>query len=270
LAKAFCYANGAYGAESYVQGFSGYGLELLIAHYGSFLKFIKTIAKMKVKDNNKIIIDIEKHHKNKSHVLLDINAAKLQSPIILVDPTYKQRNVLAALSEETLREFQKACKNFLRKPSVDFFAQKIINIEKLKADADSRSYEFILLGLKTDKQAGDIAGSKLLKFYNHLNSELEKFFEIKARGFEYGKGQTARVFFVAEAKKEIIVTGPLVTQEKHTKMFRNMHNNISVKNGRLYSKFKPKFTLETFVRGWVAKNRRKMIEMGVTNFGILG
>ena len=65
LAKAFCYANQCYGAESYINGFSGYGLELLIYHYGSFLKFIKAMTKIKDKDE-KIIIDIEKYFKNRS------------------------------------------------------------------------------------------------------------------------------------------------------------------------------------------------------------
>ena len=35
IAKAFCYANKCYGAESYIQGFSGYALELLVYYYGS-------------------------------------------------------------------------------------------------------------------------------------------------------------------------------------------------------------------------------------------
>ena len=37
LVKAFCYANKCYGAESYIRGFSGYSLELLILHYKSFI-----------------------------------------------------------------------------------------------------------------------------------------------------------------------------------------------------------------------------------------
>ena len=46
LAKAFCHANGCYGAESYIKGFSGYALELLVYHYGSFQKFVKAITKL--------------------------------------------------------------------------------------------------------------------------------------------------------------------------------------------------------------------------------
>ena len=62
LAKVFCYANDCYGAESYINGFSGYALELLVYHYGGFLKFIKAMSKV----GDKLVIDTEKHYKNKS------------------------------------------------------------------------------------------------------------------------------------------------------------------------------------------------------------
>src|SRR6056297_87541 len=87
IAKAFCYASKTYGAESYIQGFSGYSLELLIYYYGSFVKFLKELSKKK---KEKLIIDIEKKYKNKKRILLDINSSKLESPIILIDPTFKR------------------------------------------------------------------------------------------------------------------------------------------------------------------------------------
>ena len=157
LAKAFCHANNCYGGESYVNGFSGYALELLIYHYKSFLKFIRAMAN--VKDTK--IIDIEKNHKNKQTIMMDVNAAKLQSPIILIDPTYKQRNALAALSRETFKKFQKDCRKFLRNPNIRAFEIKKVNIEKIKHYAKIKKYEFILLEAKTSKQEEEIARSKL-------------------------------------------------------------------------------------------------------------
>ena len=119
IAKAFCYANNCYGAESYINGFSGYGLELLVYHYGSFLKFIRAISKISV--NKKEVIDLEKYYRNKPTVLMDVNSSKLQSPIVFIDPTYKQRNVLAALSDETFEKFKKDCKKFLKTPLIKSF-----------------------------------------------------------------------------------------------------------------------------------------------------
>ncbi len=60
LAKMFCKANNVYGAESYIKGFSGYVLEILIVHYGSFMRLVKAAAKWKEKE----IIDVKKYYKN--------------------------------------------------------------------------------------------------------------------------------------------------------------------------------------------------------------
>lgn len=267
LAKAFSHANGTYGAESYVQGFSGYGLELLVYHYRGFLKFLK--AMVKIKPEKKEIIDMEKQYKNRASVLMDLNSAKLQSPIVLIDPTYKQRNVLAALSAETFEKFQQSAKDFLKKPRKEFFEQEPINLGKIKADADARSYEYVLLQIETDRQAGDIAGSKLLKFYRHFVFEAGKLFNIRSHGFEYKKTQTARVFLVGEPRPFILISGPRVDQEKHTRRFRNIYRNVQVKNGKLYAKIKPNMNLETFVKKWAAKYRQKIVEMNITNLKIL-
>ena len=155
IAKAFCYATKTYGAESYINGFSGYSLELLIYHYKSFLNFIKAVAKHK---GDKIIIDIEKYYKKKNDVLLDMNSSKLISPIILVDPTYKQRNALAALSEETFEKLKQESKRFLKNPLIKHFEIKKIDLDKIKKDALRKKYEFSLLELKTQKPATAPAG----------------------------------------------------------------------------------------------------------------
>ena len=259
LAKAFCYANNAYGAESYVRGFSGYGLELLVYHYGSFLKFVREIAKIK----EKTVIDIEKHHKNKDRILMDLNEAKLQSPIILVDPTYKQRNVLAALSAETLENFQKACRLFLQNPKISFFKQRPINTEKLRADSKNKGYDFIVLKITTNKQEGDVAGSKLLKFYRHIREELEKFYDIKENGFEYKNGKSAQGFFAVKRKPLILVIGPMVNDIKNTNRFKSAHKSVFIKNNRLYSKKANSLPIKSFIEFWKKKNRKRMKDMSI-------
>jgi len=264
LAKAFCYGNNCYGAESYVNGFSGYALELLIYHYSSFLKFLKAMTKIKEQE----VIDIEKHHKSKQRVLMDINAAKIQSPIVLIDPTYKQRNALAALSDETFRAFQKACKNFLKNPTTKAFEIEKINFEKMKKDAGKRSYEFILLEAKTKKQEGDIAGSKLLKFHRHLGKEIEKYFKIKSRGFEYNGKKSAKYFFTVKRKPELVIKGPLTSQKEHVKKFRKKYRKTFVKNSRLYTKQKLNFTLKKFLDDWEKKHAQKIKDMAISGLRV--
>jgi len=266
LAKVFCYSNNSYGAESYVRGFSGYAIELLVYKYKSFLNFVKAMSKIK----EKTVIDIEKHHKDKSRILMDLNEAKLQSPIILVDPTYKQRNVLAALSEETFKNFQGACRNFLKNPKIDFFILKAVDIQKIKLDANKKGLEFILLKITTNKQEGDIAGSKLLKFHKHLTEEIGKFFEIKGKGFEYQKKKLAVTFFVGKKKPWILVRGPMTNQENHARKFKYKYKKVFIKNSRLYSKINLESTLKQFLEKWKQKNAEKMRDMGITDLKILG
>lgn len=265
LAKAFCYANGVYGAESYIKGFSGYALELLISHYGNFLKFAKAFEKMKTGE----VIDAEKHYKNKNEVLMELNESKLKSPVILIDPTFKGRNALAALSEETFEKFKKSCKEFLRNPNENFFEPQKMNLEKEKNDSNKKGLEFIIIKISTERQEGDIAGTKLLKFFNHLKKEIGKHFAIKNNGFDYLGGKDATGFFSCKSKGEIIIQGPMTKQEKNVKAFRKAHKNTFSKTGRIYAREKIKFNLKEFIKRWKIKNSRKTGEMGVTELKII-
>ena len=195
---------------------------------------------------------------------MDLNSAKLDSPIILIDPTYKHRNVLAALSDQTFEQFQKVCKKFIKTPSIKSFELQKVDIDKIKKDAKKRKLEFILLEAKTKKQAGDIAATKLLKFYKHLHTELSKSFDIKNRGFEYNGKQAAQYFFVAKKKKEILHKGPLVKQKKNVSAFKKKHRNTFAKKGRIYSREKININLKKFIGFWKKKNSKKIRDMSVS------
>lgn len=265
LAKVFCYANSCYGAESYINGFSGYSLELLVYHYKGFLNFIRAVAKIKEKE----IIDIEKQHKNKKDILLDLNSAKLNSPIILIDPTYKQRNALAALNKETFEKFRAVCINFLKNPDKEFFKMQELNLEEMKKNAEKNMQEFILLNASTDKQEGDVAGSKLLKFFKHLDDEIERYFDVKKKGFEYKDGKNARYIFTVKKRKEVIISGPEIKDKDNIKKFKNRHKDIFIKNNKLYAREKVSFGLKEFIRSWITKNERKIREMAVEELKII-
>jgi len=213
LAKAFCYANKCYGAESYIKGFSGYGLELLIYHYKGFVKFLKAMTKIKYQE----IIDIEKHHKNKKLILMNLNASKLNSPIILIDPTFKNRNALSALNHGTFRRFQQSAKKFLKSPSIKSFNLENLDFDLLKSIAKKKKLDFVVVEIKTTKQEGDIAGSKLLKVHNHLKREIKEYFIMKNDEFEYTGEKTAKCFFAVQPKKEIIFSGPSIKNKVHAK-----------------------------------------------------
>jgi len=260
LAKAFLKSSKSYGAESYVHGFSGYSLELLVYYFKSFEKFLKELSKTR---KEKLIIDIEKLYK-KENVLIDMNGSKLDSPIILVDPTFKARNVLAALSDDTYKKFQERAIKFLKNPSTDFFSEKKINFEKIKSEAKEKSFEFLIIKINTNKEAGDVAGTKLLKFFNHLSHELEKCFKIKNKDFEYGGKKVGKGYFVLKPRKEIIFSGPSIKDEKNIQKFKNEHEIIFLKKGRIYASRKINFSGYDFLKNWMTKNKRKVREMYIT------
>ncbi len=266
LAKSFCHANRVYGAESHIKGFSGYSLELLIQYYGGFLKFIREIAKSK---EDKIIIDAEKHYSNKKQILMDMNSSKLESPIILVDPTYKQRNALATLSYWTFKKFQETCREFLENPDIKFFKLKETDFKEVEKNAKKKGYDFLLLRISTGMQKGAIAGSKLLKFYNHLESAISKYFEIKEKEFYYKNEQDADCFFIAKSRKKLLIKGPPTTKTEEVKRFKEKHKKTLVKSKAIYAEEELKFDLREFIRQWTEKNREIIKNMYITDIKIL-
>lgn len=264
LAKVFVHASGCYGAESYIKGFSGYSLELLILYYGSFEKFVKAMSKIK----NKEVIDIEKAFSKKENVLLDLNESKLISPIVLVDPTYRYRNALAALSEKTFRKFQKFCLDFLQSPDKKFFEKKKVDLDKLVTEASRKKQDFVLVEFFTKKQEGDVAGSKLLKFYEHLEIEISKYFLIKKSGFNYNFQKSARAFFVGVKRKDILFEGPLISDETNLKKFKKIHQEVFLKNKKSYAREEIKVNLNEFLKAWFIKNKKKVKEMYISKFKI--
>ncbi len=265
LAKSFCQAQGIYGAESYINGFSGYGLECLIIYYKSFLKMLGELVKIK----DRIILDPEKHYKNKNDVLFSLNEARLQSPIILVDPTWKERNVLAALNRESFKNFQESARGFLKRPSKKFFEFRESDIENLKKLAKTKKVEFVHIKIATDKQEGDIAGTKMKKFSKFFESELRKYFDINDREFSYDSGKESNFYLVVKPKKKIILFGPPVKMKEHAIAFRKRHRNVYEKDGKLYSENRINFSCKKFLGNWIRKNKEKMSGMGISGIKVL-
>ncbi|NCN86667.1 hypothetical protein GW932_02450 [archaeon] len=266
LAKAFCSANETYGAESYVNGFSGYGIELLVYSYKSFEKFLKELSK---KRKEKLIIDIEKDYKNSKEILFELNGSKLISPIILIDPTFKERNVLAALNEETFEKFKESAKAFLKRPSIGFFKKRQISLDELKENSKKEGNEFVLVLSKTKKQKGDIAGTKLLKFHKHLKKEIEKSFNVIDFGFKYGDKQEGKSYFIVKKKDYLLFSGPKEVDKNSVEKFKKEHNKTYLEKGRVFAKEKIEETIKSFMKKWTIKNKKKIKQMYVSKLKII-
>ncbi len=144
-----------------------------------------------------------------------------------------------------------------------------INLDKVRDEAKKKKLEFCVVELKTDRQEGDIAGTKMLKFYEHLKEETEKVFEIKNFGFSYDGKQSASIFFVANPKKEIVFHGPNINQKENVKSFKKMHKKIIVQKGRLIAKEKINFTIHQFLEKWKTRYSMKVLEMDINEMNVL-
>ncbi|PIN77514.1 hypothetical protein COV15_01850 [Candidatus Woesearchaeota archaeon CG10_big_fil_rev_8_21_14_0_10_34_12] len=259
LAKSFAHACSTYGAESYIGGFSGYALECLIIYYKSFLKFIKEVSKYKTR----IILDPEKHYKNKGEILVNINESKLASPIILVDPVFKERNVLASLNLETLETFSRHCKKFLKNPSISMFTRQKVDLEKIKKQAKSKKAELLIFQTKTKTLKYDVAGAKLKKFFNFLKFNIEKQFNLLESYFDFNEDKfSARNIFVIRQKTKNIVKGPPEYKKENVKKFKKVHKNTFVKNSIVYAREKP-ITLKDFLKESKDYNKKIAKDMGI-------
>lgn len=228
LLKKFCKSQKVYGAESYIRGFSGHVVDIIIIYYGGFMNSLKAISKWKPKT----IIDPEKAHKNPELVL---NKSKIQGPLIIIDPIQPDRNSAAAITEEKYFQIIKSAKEFLKNPSKKFFEHKILDVEKLKQKGA------IILELAPLEGKEDVVGTKLLKGFEYLMKVLEDF--KPSGGWEWDKKNSAFFWFVPKIKKlssKEIKEGPPVKMKVHFDRFKSKYRKTFIKNKRIYAEVERK------------------------------
>ena len=236
LVKQFCKANGIYGAESHIMGFSGYICEILAVHYGSFLRMVRGASKWKDKE----VIDVNKYYKRKD-VFRELNTSKLTSPLIVIDPVQADRNAAAALSIKNFNIFRNACKRFVKKPSKKFFEIKKFSIEDIIKKNKNKKIVFLEIRPLGGKK--DVVGCKLVKALEFINKELvEEGFKVFKYGWDWDK--KAIFYFVLDKKilsENVEKIGPPVKIKDHVKQFKKKHKKITVKKGRVFALDKRKY-----------------------------
>ena len=99
LLKKFMDMTGTYGSEFKVGGFAGYLCELLIIKYGGFEETLRQAAQWRYGHS----IDLEEYG----------TADDFNDPLVVIDPTDKNRNVGAALTLTKFAEFIQSARNYL-------------------------------------------------------------------------------------------------------------------------------------------------------------
>ncbi len=261
LAKAFCKSCNVYGAESYMRGFSGHVLDILVIYYKGFIPLLKNAVKWKEQE----VIDFNNYYKGSA--LERLNKSKL-SPLIVIDPIQPERNASAVLSRKNFLFFKKSAKNFLKKPSKRFFKKKEITIKELKEK--SKGKNLVLLDVKALDGKEDVVGSKLLKAFNYINKNLVlNGFTVYEKGWRWDKKKKALFWFIL--KNEILPEyfkriGPPIKNKENVKQFMKKHKKTFIQGKRIYAKVKREFRkpedlIKAIKKDKYLKERTKKIEM---------
>ncbi len=262
LAKQFCKANNLYGAESHITGFSGYVLEILIAHYGSFEKLLKNSSKWK----SQTIIDPEKYYP-KNMALFHLNKSKLNSPLVVIDPVDKSRNAAAALTLKKFNLFKKLAKQLLKKPAEKYFVKKNLELAELKKEAQKKKLSLIYLEILPLTGKNDVVGVKIMKFFEFLELQLSPF-TVKKAHWDWHE-----MYFLLETSQLPIYEirpGPPLELKEYVKAFKKKNKNNYLQDGKIYAKIKTKhreikpyldnLLKDPYVKGKVKKVKKVVIE----------
>ena len=231
LMKMFLKAGKIYGAESYINGFSGHVVDILTIHYKGFEKTLKAISKWEKTTSpkfKKIIIDSEKNYKNEREIMFYLNKAKIDCPLVVIDPIIKDRNAAAALNNYCFDKLIDLAKDFLKKPSKDFFEIKKINLNKLK-----KKYEktIQIIEIEPNKASKDVMGSKIKKIYQYVLNEINRAgFEIEYSEWEFEK--KGKLFFIFKEEKideTFWKKGPKIEMKEAIQSFKESHKNKQFK-----------------------------------------
>jgi tRNA nucleotidyltransferase (CCA-adding enzyme) len=263
LAKKFCKANGIYGAESYIRGFSGYVLEILISRYGDFFKLAKEASSW----GESNVIDVGRNYPSVGEIMRKMNKSKL-SNLVIVDPVQPQRNAAAGLSEDKYRKFIELCKEFLRNPSDKFFEEGRFSLSEIRKEAGND--KFFLMKAYPLPGKRDVSGSKLLKAFVYIRKKLEE------EGFETRKAdwnweKEGKAYFWYYVRKDVLPEyyrhyGPPLKEEKHVEEFKKRWGEEKVKeeDGRVYVEVRREFVSardyikEVLKDGYLHENVRKI------------
>jgi len=255
LTKQFFKAAHVYGAESHIKGFSGYVCEILTIYYGSFEKTINAVSKWKFQET----IDV-KGFFNKKNIFMELNKSKLNSPLIVIDPVQKDRNASAALDSEKFDIIRFRAKEFLKKPSMDFFMVKLLSENDLKKKFKKNL--IILKALSLNKKE-DISGAKMLKAFHFIENSLKDHgFEIIESDMVWNyKGESLLYYYLKKDNlsqmKEIF--GPPQKMKNHVLLFKKKHKKVIIRNNRMIAIEKRKHVdARSFVKEIIIKPNVKV------------
>lgn len=257
LLKKLLKANGLYGAEIKIEGFSGYLCELLIHKYKSFNSLVSTVSRWKPP----LVIDLKKFHKPKE---LKTLPERFNSHLVVIDPTDKKRNVAAAVSKENLKKFILLCQCFKRNPNKTFFFRTPKSFEQKMKYLSTKGHAFVIT-LPKPESVDDVLWGQLKKLMNQMQLRLEKDgFQLSVPGpvadDSAGKVRIGFSVSIDPLPKKLAVEGPYRQMEKHVQAFKRSHKGAKFieRGDRIYAITKRKIrTPKESVKAFFSELRKK-------------
>ncbi|MCQ2356165.1 MAG: CCA tRNA nucleotidyltransferase, partial [Methanocorpusculum sp.] len=216
LLKQFAKGGGVYGSDHMTGGFSGYLCELLILAYGGFSEFMQAASKFRYGE----VIDIEGYYPDKKAV-----RKKFSEPLVVIDPTDKDRNVAAALTPTRFAEFMELARDYCAEPSpVYFIADPPTQMGRTEFAAvlQQRGTAMLAIRLKTPPYVADTVVPQLRKSMESVRSMLvAEDFQIHRAEVSMGAENSLILFeLLVDRLPEIVVRdGPPVWNHENADRF---------------------------------------------------
>ena len=217
LLKALCKANNCYGSETYIHGFSGYALEVMISKFGDIKNLIEEAQNW--------YVGVSFGDKN----------TKEEYAIYLPDPTNIARNICASVNTENLGKFILALKLLKIEPSINLF-KKIKVTDLIKEQKKFRGTKLFKFVTKI-KEPRDVFLSKYVKNCRKLIEELKKNdVSIYSIDFDYSRREAKMFLQISNfpRTKTRIFYGPSVFSSiEIIKAFIKSHKDIFIDKNKL-------------------------------------
>ena len=242
LLKKFLRGVDIYGAEIAKEGFGGYVAEVLIYHYGSFIKVLEAAANF---SQGQVIGNPTK---------------KFETTLILIDPIDSNRNLGTAISAQNFGRFILAARAYLKKPSLLFFNGKksLSNAKNLK--------NILVVKFNYKHRSPDIIWGQAKRGATAISGQLELggFHVLRKSAMTDEKSEAAMLFLLHSPviEKSMVKNGPDVFRKSESENFilRNSKNRLTWvdDDGRILSLQEREFyDAKKFLQSLLKKNLSK-------------
>lgn len=242
LLKKFLRGVDIYGAEIAKEGFGGYVSEVLIYHYGSFIKVLEAAANFSYGQ------------------VIGSPTKKFETALVLIDPIDSNRNLGTAISAQNFGKFILAARTYLKKPSLEFFNGKrsIQNIQNLK--------NTLVVKFNYKWRSPDIIWGQVKRGATSLSGQLELGgFQVLRKGAVTDEKSEAAMLFLLHSttiERFMVKNGPDVFRKSESENFilRNSKNKLTWvdDDGRILSLQQREFhDAKKFLQSLLKKNLSK-------------